>query len=62
MKLRVFKEKGIEVDCQKIVFKGKVPNDTDTLSGISVKENDHMVVMVMKVSQNEETSVKGGFG
>lgn len=56
MKKRVFDEKGIEVDTQKIVYKGKVPNDGDTLASLSVKDNDHMVIMVLKVPKTLENA------
>lgn len=35
----------MEVETQKIVFKGKATQNTDALSTIGVKENDFMVVM-----------------
>lgn len=47
LKEMIKKEKGIDVDSQKIVFKGKATNNTDILSAIGVKENDFMVVMIL---------------
>jgi hypothetical protein len=37
----------LEVESQKIVFKGKATNNTDVLSAIGVKENDFLVVMAL---------------
>lgn len=41
------KEKGLDAESQKIVFKGKPTNNSDILSAIGVKENDFMVVMLL---------------
>lgn len=45
LKEKIKAEKALEVDSQKIVFKGKATNNTDVLSTIGVKESDFLVVM-----------------
>lgn len=35
------------MDTQKIVFKGKAINNTDSLSAIGVKEGDFLVIMIV---------------
>lgn len=47
LKEKIFEAKALEVDTQKIVFKGKATNNTDVLSNIGVKDNDFLVVMTM---------------
>jgi hypothetical protein len=46
LKEQLKKDKGFDVDTQKIVFKGKTVNNTDVISSLGVKENDFMVLMV----------------
>lgn len=47
LKEKVKAEKGIEVDAQKIIFKGKSTTNTDVLSEIGVKDNDFLVLMTV---------------
>lgn len=47
LKEKVKEQKGIEVEAQKIVFKGKATTNTDILTAIGVKENDFLVVMTV---------------
>ena len=56
MKEKIFEAKGLEVDSQKIVFKGKATNNADVLSNIGVKDNDFLVVMslIKKPEKKEE--------
>lgn len=56
LKEKVFEAKGLEVDSQKIVFKGKATNNPDVLSNIGVKDNDFLVVMnlIKKPEKKEE--------
>lgn len=43
------KEKGLEVETQKLILKGKAADNDATLEGLGVKEGDFFVVMVGKV-------------
>jgi phage terminase large subunit len=56
LKEKVKEQKGIDVDHQKIVYKGKATNNADVLAAIGVKENDFMVVMT--VIKKPETKPK----
>ena len=52
-------EKGIEVEAQKIIFKGKTTTNSDVIQEIGIKENDFLVLMtVIKKPEKKEEAPK----
>lgn len=51
--------KGIDIDSQKIIFKGKTTTNTDIINTIGIKENDFLVLMtiIKKPEKKEEAPV-----
>lgn len=45
VKTKIFEQKGMEVESQKIVYKGKPVANTDTVSALGIKETDFLVIM-----------------
>lgn len=52
--------KGMDIDAQKIIFKGKTTTNTDIINAIGIKENDFLVLMtiVKKPEKKEEAPVE----
>ena len=46
--------KGIDIDTQKIIFKGKSLNNPDTILDKGIKDGDMMVLMVTVKKQKQE--------
>ena len=50
----------MDIDAQKIIFKGKTTTNTDIINAIGIKENDFLVLMtiVKKPEKKEEAPVE----
>lgn len=59
IKEKVKAEKGIDVESQKIIFKGKTTTNADVIQTIGIKENDFLVLMTLikKPEKKEEVPV-----
>lgn len=59
IKEKVKEEKGIDIDSQKIIFKGKTTTNDDVIQAIGIKENDFLVLMTLikKPEKKQEVPV-----
>jgi hypothetical protein len=58
VKEKVKAAQGFEPETQKLIYAGKILKDDQTVSAAGVKENDFLVCMISKVSEEREQAHK----